>query len=98
MRPMTKNDTMRRSTALAAAAVCVLLLAGCGNSHKKGATQSVARVDGTELTMTELKYRLNREHVRPDRVHVLQAGKITRSGDIDLARELESTGYAEAAA
>jgi len=64
---MTKNDTMLRSTALTAAAVCVLLLAGCGNNHKKGATQSVARVDGTELTMTELKYRLNREHVRPDR-------------------------------
>jgi Fe-S cluster assembly ATP-binding protein len=38
------------------------------------------------------------EHVRPDRVHVLQAGKITRSGDIELARELESTGYAEAIA
>jgi Fe-S cluster assembly ATP-binding protein len=38
------------------------------------------------------------EHVRPHRVHVLQAGKITRSGDIELARELESTGYAEAAA
>jgi len=38
------------------------------------------------------------EHVRPDRVHVLQAGRITRSGDIALARELESTGYAEAAA
>ena len=38
------------------------------------------------------------EHVRPDKVHVLQAGKITRSGDIDLARELERTGYAEAAA
>jgi Fe-S cluster assembly ATP-binding protein len=38
------------------------------------------------------------EHVRPDRVHVLQAGKITRSGDIELARELENTGYAEAAA
>ena len=37
------------------------------------------------------------EHVRPDRVHVLQAGRITRSGDIDLARELESTGYAEVA-
>jgi Fe-S cluster assembly ATP-binding protein len=36
------------------------------------------------------------EHVRPDRVHVLQAGRITRSGDIQLARELESTGYAEA--
>jgi Fe-S cluster assembly ATP-binding protein len=38
------------------------------------------------------------EHVRPDRVHVLQAGRITRSGNIELARELESTGYAEAAA
>jgi Fe-S cluster assembly ATP-binding protein len=35
------------------------------------------------------------EHVRPDKVHVLQAGRITRSGDIELARELESTGYAE---
>ena len=38
------------------------------------------------------------EHVRPDRVHVLQAGRITRSGDIELARELESSGYAEAPA
>jgi Fe-S cluster assembly ATP-binding protein len=38
------------------------------------------------------------EHVRPDRVHVLQAGRITRSGDIELARELERSGYAEAAA
>ena len=38
------------------------------------------------------------EHVRPDRVHVLQAGRITRSGDIELARELESSGYAEVAA
>jgi Fe-S cluster assembly ATP-binding protein len=38
------------------------------------------------------------EHVRPDRVHVLQAGRITRSGDIELARELERQGYAEAVA
>ena len=38
------------------------------------------------------------EHVRPDRVHVLQAGCITRSGDIELARELEREGYVEAAA
>jgi Fe-S cluster assembly ATP-binding protein len=38
------------------------------------------------------------EHVRPDRVHVLQAGRITRSGDIELARDLERAGYAEAAA
>ena len=38
------------------------------------------------------------DYVKPDRVHVLQAGKITRSGDIELARDLERTGYAEAAA
>jgi len=38
------------------------------------------------------------EHVRPDRVHVLQAGRITRSGDIELARDLEREGYTEAAA
>ena len=38
------------------------------------------------------------EHVRPDGVHVLQAGRITRSGDIELARDLEREGYAEAAA
>jgi Fe-S cluster assembly ATP-binding protein len=38
------------------------------------------------------------EHVRPDKVHVLQAGRVTRSGDIELARELECEGYQEAAA
>jgi Fe-S cluster assembly ATP-binding protein len=38
------------------------------------------------------------EYVRPDAVHVLMAGKITRSGDIELARELEREGYQEAAA
>lgn len=38
------------------------------------------------------------EHVRPDRVHVLVNGRIVRSGDIELARELEREGYAEAAA
>jgi len=38
------------------------------------------------------------EYVRPDRVHVLQAGRITRSGDIELARSLEREGYAEVVA
>ena len=38
------------------------------------------------------------EHVRPDQVHVLVNGRIVRSGDIELARELEREGYAEAAA
>jgi len=36
------------------------------------------------------------EHVRPDRVHVLMGGRIVRSGDIELARELEREGYVEA--
>ena len=38
------------------------------------------------------------DYVEPDRVHVLQAGKIVRSGGPELARELEREGYAEAAA
>jgi Fe-S cluster assembly ATP-binding protein len=38
------------------------------------------------------------DYVRPDRVHVLSAGKIVRSGGAELAHELEREGYAEAAA
>jgi Fe-S cluster assembly ATP-binding protein len=37
------------------------------------------------------------EHVRPDQVHVLARGRIVRSGDHHLARELEAHGYAELA-
>ena len=33
-------------------------------------------------------------HVEPDRVHVLQGGRIVQSGDKNLALELERTGYA----
>ena len=38
------------------------------------------------------------DYVRPDRVHVLRAGKIERSGGPELAHELEREGYAEVAA
>jgi Fe-S cluster assembly ATP-binding protein len=38
------------------------------------------------------------DYVEPDRVHVLVAGRIERSGGPELARELEREGYAEAAA
>jgi Fe-S cluster assembly ATP-binding protein len=38
------------------------------------------------------------DYVEPDRVHVLQAGRIVRNGGPELARELEREGYAEAAA
>ena len=33
------------------------------------------------------------EHVVPDRVHVLARGRIVRSGDRELAIELEKRGY-----
>ena len=37
-------------------------------------------------------------YVTPDKVHVLNAGRITRSGGPELAHELEREGYQEAAA
>ena len=37
------------------------------------------------------------DYVKPDRVHVLRAGKIERSGGPELAHELEREGYAEVA-
>jgi len=33
------------------------------------------------------------EYIVPDRVHVLAAGRIVKSGDATLAREIERTGY-----
>ena len=38
------------------------------------------------------------DYVRPDRVHVLRAGRIERTGGPELAHELEREGYAEVAA
>jgi Fe-S cluster assembly ATP-binding protein len=38
------------------------------------------------------------DYVEPDRVHVLQAGRIVRSGGPELAKALEREGYADAAA
>ena len=35
------------------------------------------------------------DHIVPDRVHVLAAGRIVRSGGPDLARALEAHGYAQ---
>jgi Fe-S cluster assembly ATP-binding protein len=37
------------------------------------------------------------DYVTPDKVHVLSAGKIVRSGGPELAHELEREGYSEAA-
>ena len=38
------------------------------------------------------------DYVKPDRVHVLERGVITRSGGPELAQQLEREGYAEVAA
>jgi Fe-S cluster assembly ATP-binding protein len=38
------------------------------------------------------------DYVTPDKVHVLSAGRIVRSGGPEIAHELEREGYAEAAA
>jgi len=38
------------------------------------------------------------DYVEPDQVHVLNAGRIVRSGGPELAKELEREGYAEATA
>jgi Fe-S cluster assembly ATP-binding protein len=52
--------------------------------------------DKTVLLITHYQRLL--DYVRPDRVHVLNNGRITRSGGPELAHELEREGYAEAAA
>ena len=61
-----RNTTMRRATLTATAVASVLLLAAC-TGHKKDATQSAARVDGTEITVHQINYRLQRERgLRPE--------------------------------
>jgi len=47
------------------------------------------------LLVTHYQRLLN--HIVPDRVHVLAAGRIVRSGDRTLALELEEKGYADIA-
>jgi EpsD family peptidyl-prolyl cis-trans isomerase len=55
-----KNTTMRHAATTTTAVCAVLLLAAC-TGHKKDATQSAARVDGTEITVHQINYRLQRE-------------------------------------
>jgi Fe-S cluster assembly ATP-binding protein len=33
------------------------------------------------------------DYIKPDRVHILSAGRIVKSGGPDLALELEKSGY-----
>jgi Fe-S cluster assembly ATP-binding protein len=57
-----------------------------------GGVNALRRPDRAVLLVTHYKRLL--EYVRPDRVHVMAAGRIVRSGGPELAEELEETGYA----
>lgn len=61
-----KNTTMRHAVLTATVVSSALLLAACGG-HKKEATQSAARVDGSEITVHQINFRLQRERgLRPE--------------------------------
>ena len=66
---MTNNYRNLRRVALTATLVSsAVLLAACGG-HKKDATQAAARVDGTEITVHQINYRLQRERgLRPEQM------------------------------
>jgi Fe-S cluster assembly ATP-binding protein len=53
---------------------------------------ALRRADRGVLLVTHYKRLL--EYIPADRVHVMAAGRIVRSGGPDLADELERTGYA----
>jgi Fe-S cluster assembly ATP-binding protein len=53
---------------------------------------SLRRPGFSALVITHYQRLLN--HIVPDRVHVLSAGRIVRSGGPELAQELEASGYA----
>jgi len=53
---------------------------------------ALRRPDRAIVVITHYQRLLN--HIVPDRVHVLSAGKVVRSGGKDLALELEEKGYA----
>lgn len=64
---MTNRNTTTRHAALTAVAVAATLLLAACTGHKKEATQSAARVNGTEITVHQINYRLQRERgLRPE--------------------------------
>jgi Fe-S cluster assembly ATP-binding protein len=57
------------------------------------------REDRTDLGILVIThYQRLLEEIRPDRVHLIVDGRIVRSGDAELAKELEASGYIEYAA
>jgi EpsD family peptidyl-prolyl cis-trans isomerase len=74
MRFMTDMSRVPRQTALAVTVIAVAVaLAACG-AKKPGPTQAAARVDGAEITVHQINYRLQRERgLRADQME--QAGR-----------------------
>ena len=62
----------------------------------KGINTIMRAPDKSVLLITHYQRLL--DYVKPDKVHVLNNGRITRSGGPELAHELEREGYVEAAA
>jgi len=56
-----------------------------------GGVNSLRRADRAIVLVTHYQRLL--DYIEPDFVHVLSAGRIVRTGDKDLALELESRGY-----
>ena len=61
-----------------------------------GINRIMRKPDKAVLLITHYQRLL--DYVKPDRVHVLADGRITRSGGPELALQLEREGYAEVAA
>ena len=57
----------------------------------EGINAIMRRPDKAVLLITHYQRLL--DYVKPDHVHVLAGGRIVKSGDADLARELEREGY-----
>ena len=58
-----------------------------------GGVNKLRRPDNAALVITHYQRLLN--HIVPDVVHVLSAGRVVRTGGKELALELEATGYAQ---
>jgi Fe-S cluster assembly ATP-binding protein len=56
-----------------------------------GGVNALRRPDRATIIVTHYQRLLN--YIVPDRVHVLSAGKIVKSGGKELALELEERGY-----